>query len=549
MSSVPPDTGSVPSGRGSSRPGRPASLARRIGVGVLMILLVTITAYALMAVTATRTLVNDAASRETGEAWNRAEAQLSATDAGADSASDDVAHVPGTLGQPEGTVVALVASADVEDHRPDALRGHRVGVAGEPERLDTQEAHEILHAILEYRVGRRVDATLGGVAYRFEVGPVTAPGPWVGPDRVLVVGVPTVGLADVARRALLTVVIGVIATVLLTTLLVYLWLRRGLAPLGEVAAVAERLAGVDMAQSGLDLTPLRVPRRLLEGPGEVAVVADALDRFTGSVESALEARRNDEQSLRGFMADASHELRTPLASVRGYAEMIAMTEDLSDTGRRSLDRVLHQADRMAALVDDMLLLERLESVSRGRALGLEPSGEVPAAEPVDLSEVVLEAVVDARAAWPGHTWVLDLPVGAAPGSLPCVTGDRAQLTRVVGNLLSNAAKHTPAGTTVTASVRMNRPRPNHMLVSVHDDGGGIPAESRERLFERFARGPADHPGGEPSTGLGLAIVRSIARSHGGDVTVESAAGWTRFDVVVPCQSPGGGGAPGPCCEP
>ncbi|MWD31146.1 sensor histidine kinase, partial [Aquicoccus sp. SCR17] len=114
-------------------------------------------------------------------------------------------------------------------------------------------------------------------------------------------------------------------------------------------------------------------------------------------------------------------------------------------------------------------------------------------------------------------------------------GDRSQLARVVGNLLSNAAKHTPVGTTVTASVREDRPRPGLMLVSVHDDGGGIPADRHATLFHRFVRGPGKGrtgpPGTEPSTGLGLAIVRSIARSHGGDVTVASEGGWTRFDVV------------------
>ena len=295
-----------------------------------------------------------------------------------------------------------------------------------------------------------------------------------------------------------------------------------------------------------------MPPRLLQGPDEVAVVAQALDRFTGSVEAALEQRRVQEQQMRRFMADASHELRTPLASVRGYAEMIAMTEELSATGRRSLDRVLFQADRMAALVDDMLLLERLESVSRGRAMGLAPSGEVALAEQVDLSEVVLEGVMDARAAWPDHTWVVDLPEGAEPGTQRSVTGDRSQLARVVGNLLSNAAKHTPVGTTVTASVRQDQPRPGFMLVSVHDDGGGIPADRHATLFHRFVRGPGkgrtSASGTEPSTGLGLAIVRSIARSHGGDVTVASEDGWTRFDVVVPC-TPGraGPGAAGSCC--
>ena len=538
MSSAPSESTEAPSGRGGPRPRRPASLARRIGAGVLVILLITLTAYSLFAVNLTRSLTADAASRETSAAWARASEQLSTMDAGAHfggaarGAGGDP-HVPGTLGQPEGTVIALVALSDLDGHSPQALHGHRVGTAGESTRLDERESHDLIHAVRDEVTGAPVDAFINGQAYRMKALPMAAPGPWVAPDQVLVVGVPTGGMTDIARRGLLLAVLGLGLTVTATALLVYLWLRRGLAPLGQVAAVAERVAKMDMAHAGLDRQQTRMPQRLLEGPDEVAVVAEALDRFTGSVQSALEDRRVQEQRLRGFIADASHELRTPLASVRGYAEMVAMTEDLSASGRRSLDRVLHQADRMTALVDDMLLLERLESVSRGRAVGLPPSGEVPAADPVDLPEVVLEAVMDARAAWPDHAWVVDLPHEDAADGHPCVTGDRAQLARVVGNLLSNAAKHTPAGTTVTASVRADRPRPDHMLVSVHDDGGGIPAERRERLFERFVRGATVGPGREPSTGLGLAIVRSIARSHGGDATVASEAGWTRFDVVLP----------------
>lgn len=547
MSSAPPETGTDPSDRGGGRPRRHSSLARRIGIGVLAILLATITAYSLFAVSVTRTLTAEATSRDASQAWARAAEQLSARGAGAAFGATDPdgdPHVPGTLSQPEGTVVALVAASDLEGHRPDSLRGHRVGPAGASERLDERELHDLIHAVRGEATGAPVDAVVGGQEYRVKALPMASPGPWVATDQVLVVGVPTGGLTDIAGRGLLMVVIGLGLAGPLSAVLVYLWLRRGLAPLGEVAAVAERVAGMDMAHAGLDRSQTGMPRRLLEGPDEVAAVAQALDRFTGSVQGALEERRLQEQRLRGFIADASHELRTPLASVRGYAEMIAMTEDLSETGRRSLERVLHQAGRMTALVDDMLLLERLESVSRGRAVGLAPSGEVPAADPVDLAELVLEGIVDARAAWPDHTWVFDLPEGPAPGAHPCVTGDRAQLARVVGNLLSNAAKHTPAGTTVTAAVRADRPRPNHMTVSVHDDGGGIPPQERERLFERFVRGRAVAPGREQSTGLGLAIVRSIARSHGGDVTVASEDGWTRFDVVVPCAPDADEGA---CC--
>ena len=557
MSSGRPEAGPVPSGHGSSARRRPASLARRIGAGVLVILVATITAYSFLAVGATQSLLTDAASRDTSEAWVRASEQLTGPPPvmGADAApAEGHPPMPGTLGQPEGTVIALVPSPGLEAHHQDALTGHRVGDAGESVPLTAQEAHDLLHAVRDRAGGPMLDAVVGGVAYRVRAEPLALPGPWVAADQVLVVAVPTGAMSDIARQGLLTVVVGLSLTVLITVILVNLWLRRGLAPLSEVAAVAERVAQVDMARAGLDPEDSRMPPRLLEGPDEVAVVAQALDRFTGSVESALEERRLHEQQMRRFMADASHELRTPLASVRGYAEMIAMTEDLSESGRQSLGRVLRQADRMAALVDDMLLLERLESVSRGRAMGLAPSGEVAAVEPVDLSEVVLEGVMDARAAWPGHAWVVDLPEGVEPGTQRCVAGDRSQLARVVGNLLSNAAKHTRDGTTVTASVREDRPWPGHMLVSVHDDGGGIPAERHATLFDRFVRGPGkdgtNSSGREPSTGLGLSIVRSIARSHGGDVTVASEDGWTRFDVVVPC-SPGrvGPGTGRACCGP
>ena len=555
MSSGLPETAAVPSGHGSTRRRRPTSLARRIGAGVLLILMATILAYSFYAAGITKALLTESASRDASEAWIRASEQLTAPSPGGGGdggpGQGDL-RVPGTLGQPEGTVVALVPLSGLEEHRQDALTGHRVGDAGQSVPLTAREAHDLLHALRDRPGGPMLDAVVGDVSYRVQAQTLTAPGPWVAADQVLVVGAPTGAMSDVARQALLAVAVGLSVTVLTTAILVTLWLRRGLAPLREVAAVAERVAQVDMARAGLDPEDSRMPPRLLQGPDEVAVVAQALDRFTGSVEAALEQRRVQEQQMRRFMADASHELRTPLASVRGYAEMIAMTEELSATGRRSLDRVLFQADRMAALVDDMLLLERLESVSRGRAMGLKPSGEVALAEQVDLSEVVLEGVMDARAAWPDHTWVVDLPAGVEPGTQRCVTGDRSQLARVVGNLLSNAAKHTPVGTTVTASVREDRPRPGLMLVSVHDDGGGIPADRHATLFHRFVRGPGkgrtSASGTEPSTGLGLAIVRSIARSHGGDVTVASEGGWTRFDVVVPC-TPGraGPGAAGSCC--
>ena len=347
MSSGPPETGAVPSGHGSTRRRRPTSLARRVGAGVLLILVATITAYSFFAAGITKALLTESATRDASEAWLRASEQLTVPSPGG---GDDVGpgegylRAPGTLGQPEGTVVALVPLSGLEEHRQDALTGHRVGDAGESVPLTAREANDLLHALRDRPGGPMLDAVVGDVSYRVQAQTLTAPGPWVAADQVLVVGAPTGAMSDVARQALLAVAVGLSVTVLTTAILVTLWLRRGLAPLREVAAVAERVAQADMVHAGLDPEDSRMPPRLLRGPDEVAVVAQALDRFTGSVEAALEQRRVQEQQMRRFMADASHELRTPLASVRGYAEMIAMTEELSATGRRSLDRVLRLSD-------------------------------------------------------------------------------------------------------------------------------------------------------------------------------------------------------------
>ena len=279
MSSGPPETAAVPSGHGSTRRRRPTSLARRIGAGVLLILVATILAYSFFATGITKALLTESASRDASEAWIRASEQLTVPSPGG---GDDVGpgegylRAPGTLGQPEGTVVALVPLSGLEEHRQDALTGHRVGDAGQSVPLTAREAHDLLRAVRDRPGGPMLDAVVGDVSYRVQAQTLTAPGPWVAADQVLVVGAPTGAMSDVARQALLAVAVGLSVTVLTTAILVTLWLRRGLAPLREVAAVAERVAQVDMARAGLDPEDSRMPPRLLQGPDEVAVVAQAL---------------------------------------------------------------------------------------------------------------------------------------------------------------------------------------------------------------------------------------------------------------------------------
>jgi two-component system OmpR family sensor kinase len=171
---------------------------------------------------------------------------------------------------------------------------------------------------------------------------------------------------------------------------------------------------------------------------------------------------------------------------------------------------------MTALVEDMLLLARLDS---GRPL---------VREPVDLSRVVIDAVSDAHAAFPDHHWRLDLPEESVE-----LTGDPARLHQVLTNLLANAGTHTPAGTTVTAALAVSQP---YIRLSVADDGPGIPESLLPEVFERFARGDTSRSRAAGSTGLGLAIVAAVAAAHGGSVDVTSRTGRTEFVVRLPVNA-------------
>lgn len=244
----------------------------------------------------------------------------------------------------------------------------------------------------------------------------------------------------------------------------------------------------------------------------------AFNRMLQHVEDSLVRRHTSEERLRRFAADASHELRTPVASIRGHAELaLRHPEPLPDKVRHSLDRVRCEATRMGELVDDLLLLARLDA---GRPL---------ANEPVDLTRLVLDAVSDARAAGPGHRWTLDLPEEPV-----LVRGDERGLQQVLTNLLANARTHTPAGTAVSVRLNVRQDTTHEVELLVEDDGPGIPEELRPEIFERFVRcggdGRARTTGG---TGLGLAIAHAVTTAHGGRVELTSRPGRTVFAVVLP----------------
>ncbi|MFI7607757.1 ATP-binding protein [Micromonospora sp. NPDC049366] len=289
--------------------------------------------------------------------------------------------------------------------------------------------------------------------------------------------------------------------------------RAALRPLNRVAATAGRVSELTLDRGEVALSE-RVPGSDTDPRTEVGRVGVALNRMLGHVAAALAARQASETRVRQFVADASHELRTPLAAIRGYAEVARRGRDqVPPDVAHALRRVESESTRMTSLVDDLLLLARLDS---GRPL---------AVAPVDLSALVVDAVSDAHVAGPEHRWQLDLP-----DVVIRVPGDAARLHQVVANLLANARVHTPPGTTVTTTLRAD---PDAAVLSVTDDGPGVPPDLQPEVFERFARGDGSRSRAHGSTGLGLAIVAAVVEAHGGAVAVESRPGRTVFTVRLP----------------
>ncbi|CAI9415761.1 sensor histidine kinase [Nocardioides sp. T2.26MG-1] len=289
--------------------------------------------------------------------------------------------------------------------------------------------------------------------------------------------------------------------------------RRQLRPLREVAATAHSVSELPLESGHIDITE-RVPDHLTDARTEVGQVGAALNTLLAHVETSLAARHRSEQQVRQFVADASHELRSPLATIAGYTELARRRPDDTAGARTALDKVEEESDRMTALVEDLLLLARLDA---GRPLEQAP---------VDLTRLLLEAVSDARVVAPDHRWRLDVPDDAVDAPYE-VTGDELRLHQVVTNLLSNARRYTPAGTTVTVTVRRDG-------FAVHDDGPGFPPGLVEHAFERFARGDAARTRtGEVGVGLGLALVQAIVTAHGGSVRLSSSPGDTTLDVRLP----------------
>ncbi|WP_432078080.1 sensor histidine kinase [Streptomyces sp. YPW6] len=536
-------------------------------------------------------------------------------------------------GQPLGTFGALVdADGEVTASKVVEDSGLRAQESAEP--LTAEQRAALEKAAPGAGDGTRSVDLPGLGGYRVEA-TTTAEG-----DTVLV-GIPSAEVSGALTTLIVVEVCvtaaGLIAASIAGTVLVGVALR----PLRRVAATATRVSELPLHRGEVALLE-RVPDAEADPRTEVGQVGAALNRMLGHVGSALAARQESETRVRQFVADASHELRTPLASIRGYAELTRRAggggahpePGMADRGagagtgrapaargagagsrpdpavlgtgagpgpgfvarhagagpesdaviRHALGRIESEADRMTGLVEDLLLLARLDA---GRPLSYGS---------IDLLPLVVDAVSDARAAdgtggegagveatdfvgtgaegtgvegpscegrgvagpglvgpgpvgpgpvGPGaeagarHRWRLELPGAAEPVT---VRADPERIQQVLVNLLANARTHTPPGTTVTVSVQPPARGAGPVLLEVRDDGPGIPRELLPHVFERFARGDAsrtrgaDGGGATGSTGLGLAIVQAVVAAHDGRVRVESAPGRTVFTVELPAAA-------------
>ncbi|GAA1301019.1 sensor histidine kinase [Streptomyces javensis] len=329
---------------------------------------------------------------------------------------------------------------------------------------------------------------------------------------VLVTGLPLRPVEETVHRLEIveSVVFG--SALLATGVAGALWVRLSLRPLRRVTTTAAGVAELPLASGEVAMPP---PVPDTDPRTEVGQVGTALNRMLGHVGDALARRQASEERLRHFAADASHELRTPVASVRGHAELaLRHPGPVPDEVRHALERIQAESERMSTLVDDLLLLARLDA---GRPL---------ARRPVDLTRLVLDATGDARAAGPGHHWTLELAEEPVT-----VLGDEHRLQQVVGNLLTNARTHTPPGTRVT--VRLRPAGADWVEFSVADDGPGVPESLQDEVFERFARADPGRARTAGGTGLGLAIVRAVTAAHGGTVLLTSRPGATVFRARLP----------------
>ena len=477
-------------------PGRPRTIRARLIAGLLAILLLTFAGVGLAVTTAMHHFLVARLDQQLADTGGRYAASLEhGTTAG--PRGDTRAQAPGTFGARllNGVVTnAGVVDGDADDEAVAA--GRTPADTDDVVRL-TPRDQQLLLALSVGGPASSVELSVPG-EYRLRAVP--------GLDGdVLVTGLPLRPVSDTVHQVIALELVVFAVAVSTAGIAGALWVRLALRPLDRIAATAERVSALPLASGAVDLSERAAEADPATETGRVGL---ALNRMLGHVESALGQRHAVEHRLRTFAADASHELRTPVATVRGHAELaLRHPGPVVPQVRHSLERIEAEACRMGAIVEDLLLLARLDA---GRPLE---------ATEVDLTRIALDCTADAVAAAPDHHWRLDLP------ELPVlVTGDEDRLRQVVVNLLANAHRHTPPGTTVILRLSAHR-------LTVTDDGPGLPPDLLPHAFERFARGNhprTPHPPGTPpttgGTGLGLAIVHAVVTAHGGIVELTNRQG-------------------------
>jgi two-component system OmpR family sensor kinase len=407
-------------------------------------------------------------------------------------------------GQPAGMVAAVIRNGTTVDAGYLSSSGSREALT------DTAKAQ--LASIAAERTP--VTRDLNGLGRYRVVAAATRRG---GGD-VIVTGLSMANVDTTMIRMLL--IFGVVTVVALAaaTTADMVIIRQALAPLRRVAHTAGEVVDLPLDRGEVAL-PVRVPEPDANPHTEVGQLGLAVNRMLDHIAAALSTRQASETRVRQFVADASHELRTPLAAIRGYTELaqrMRRSDGAADAVAHAMSRVQSETERMTRLVEDLLLLARLDS---GRPLEREP---------VDLSRVAVDAVNDAHVAGPDHLWELDLPDEPV-----VVAGDAARLHQVVTNLLANARIHTGPGTVVTTRLTTESA---YTVLKVIDNGPGIPAQLQSEIFERFARGDTSRSRKGGSTGLGLAIVSAVIKAHDGTIAVESMPGHTEFTVRLPLMA-------------
>jgi two-component system OmpR family sensor kinase len=490
----------TPSGRA------PWTLRRRLVVAVVAMLALVSLSIGAVSVAILRANLMDGLDGQLGNAAQRAGTQLGGRAVIDFSTSAPTASAVLTgPGQPPGTLALVYDGRTVTAGYTDDT--------GTVVALNDDQVNELISelegTLPMTGASAPVSVNLGGDVGEYRVLAATAR-----TGQLYLIGLPVSSVTGTAAQ--LAIIIGLVslAGIVVVAFLATAIVRLALRPLQRVTETATRVAELPLDRGEVLLVD-RVPAADTDPRTEVGRVGAALNHMLDHVDLALETRQASENKVRQFVADASHELRTPLASIRGYSELTRRSgQDLPPDTIHAIGRIESESVRMTALVEDLLLLARLDE---GRELEQEP---------VDLTRLLVDVVSDAHAAGRDHIWDLDLPEEPV-----LALGDGPRVHQVFANLLANARVHTPAGTRVEVALAAEGSR---AVVTVTDDGPGIPESLRATLFERFARGDSSRfRGTGGSTGLGLAIVQAVVAAHRGEVTVDSRPGRTTFTVVLP----------------